>query len=122
MTPMEVAIIEKLRRSGPSCLDDVVTYLPHLNWGEIFVAVNCLSRDRRLWLRQISYSTYQIALHSQVSPSSSPSGRNGPTAGTWWGRLTLLHYDWTGTSGLLHQKMRIWTYCWNALGHPMWNS
>jgi hypothetical protein len=31
MTPMEVAIIEKLRRSGPCCLDDVVTYLPHLN-------------------------------------------------------------------------------------------
>ena len=82
MIPVEEAIFEKLRRSGPCCPDDVVTYLPHLNWEEVFVAINRLSRDRRLLLRQISYSTYQIALHSQVSPSSSPSGRNGQTAGT----------------------------------------
>ena len=31
MTPIEVAIIEKRRSSGPCCLDDVVTYLPHLS-------------------------------------------------------------------------------------------
>ena len=47
MTTIEEAIIEKLRSSGPCCLDDVVTYLPHLNWEEVFVAINRLSRDRR---------------------------------------------------------------------------
>jgi hypothetical protein len=82
MTPIEEVILEKLRSSGPCCLDDVVTYLPHITWGEVFVAVNRLSRDRQMLLRQISYSTYQIAIHSQFSQSSSTSGRNGPTPGT----------------------------------------
>ena len=45
MTPMEEVILEELRGSGPCSLDDVVTFLPHLNWGEVFVAVNRLSRD-----------------------------------------------------------------------------
>jgi len=64
---IEEAIIEKLRRSGPCCLDDVVTYLPNLTWGEVFVAVNRMSRDGPLLLRQLGYSTYQIALRSQFS-------------------------------------------------------
>ena len=65
MMPIEAAIIELLRSSGPCCLDDVVTYLPKLSWGEVFVAVNRMSRDGPLLLRQLGYSTYQIALHSQ---------------------------------------------------------
>jgi len=61
---IEQAIIEKLRRSGPCCLDDIVAYLPNLSWGEVFLAIDRMSRDGRLLLRQLGYSTYQIALGS----------------------------------------------------------
>ena len=67
MMPIEEAVVETLQRSGPCCLDDVVTYLPKLSWGEVFVAVNRMSRDGPLLLRQLGYSTYQIALRSQFS-------------------------------------------------------
>ena len=65
MTPIETAIIELLRSSGPCCVDDVVRYLPDLSWGEVFGAVDRMSRDGRVLLSQLGYSTYQIALHSQ---------------------------------------------------------
>lgn len=55
-----------LRSSGPCCLDDVVMYLPNHTWGEIFFAVDRMSRDGRVLLRQFGYSTYQIALSSSV--------------------------------------------------------
>jgi hypothetical protein len=45
MMPVEEAIIEKRRRSGPCCLDDVVAYLPNFGWGEVFVPVDRMSRD-----------------------------------------------------------------------------
>jgi hypothetical protein len=70
MLPIEEAIIEKLR-SGPCCFDEVVTGLPNFSWGEIFVAVNCMSRDRRVFLRQLGYSTYQISLGSRHTEFSS---------------------------------------------------
>jgi hypothetical protein len=64
MLPIEEAIIEKLR-SGPCCFDDVVMGLPNFSWGEVFVAVDCMSRDGRVFLRQLGYSTYQISLGSR---------------------------------------------------------
>jgi len=64
MMPIEEAIIEKLR-SGPCSFDDVVTGLPNFRWGEVFVAVDRMSRDGRVLLYQLGYSTYQIALPSQ---------------------------------------------------------
>jgi hypothetical protein len=67
MTPIEAAIIELLRISGPCCVDDVVRYLPDLSWGEVFGAVDRMSRDGRVLLSQLGYSTYQIALHSQFA-------------------------------------------------------
>lgn len=66
MMPLEEAIVETLRRSGPCCLDDIITYLPNLSWGEIFLAVDRMSRDGWVLLRQLGYSTYQIALRSPV--------------------------------------------------------
>jgi hypothetical protein len=66
MAPIEEAIVEKLRESGPCCLDDVVTYLPNSSWGEVFGAVDRMSRDGRLSLRQLGYSTYQLTLKSVV--------------------------------------------------------
>jgi hypothetical protein len=65
--PLEEDIIELLRIRGPCGLDDVVTYRPDLSWGEVFRALDRMSRDGRVVLRQLGYSTYQIALYSQVS-------------------------------------------------------
>ena len=88
MLPIEEAIIEKLR-SGPCCFDEVVTGLPNFSWGEIFVAVDCMSRDRRVFLRQLGYSTYQISLgsrHTEFSTTTNEKGMqsslSGQTAGT----------------------------------------
>jgi len=80
MLPIEEAIIKKLR-SGPCCFDDVVTHLPNFSWGEIFVAVDCMSRDGRLLRRQLGYSTYEISLGSQFACSSSTSSQMGQTTG-----------------------------------------
>jgi hypothetical protein len=66
MLSIEEAIIEKLR-SGPCCFDDVVTEFSNFIWGEVFVAVDCMSRDGRVFLRQLGYSTYQLSLGSRFS-------------------------------------------------------
>ena len=79
MMPIEAAIVETLQRSGPSCLDDVVTSLPNSSWGEIFAAVDRMSRDGRLVLHQRGYSAYQVSLGSQCSHST--SGRTTQTTG-----------------------------------------
>ena len=75
MMPVEEAVVETLQRSGPCCLDDVVTYLPNFSWGEVFLAVDRMSRDGRVSLLQLGCSTYQIILRSQFSLSSSTSGQ-----------------------------------------------
>jgi hypothetical protein len=64
MTPIEADIIELLRSNGPCRVDDVVSCLPKLSWGEVFAAVNQMWRDGRVSLRQLDYSNYQIALQS----------------------------------------------------------
>jgi len=66
--PVEEAIVETLQRRGPCCLDDVVTYLPNFSWGEVFLAVDRMSRDGRVSLLQLGYSNYQITLRSQFVP------------------------------------------------------
>ena len=71
--PVEEAIMEQLRLHGPCCLDDVVTYLPNFSWGEVFLAVDRMSRDGRVVLRQLGYSAYQISLGSQFAYASSTS-------------------------------------------------
>jgi hypothetical protein len=66
MTPIEADIIELLRLRGPCCLDDVVRDLSNLSWGEVFGALDRMSRDGRVLVHRDGYSTYQIALQSQV--------------------------------------------------------
>jgi len=68
---LEEAIVEKLRNDGLCCFDDVVAGLPNFGWGQIFVAVDCMSQDGRVFLRQLGYSTYQISLGSQRTEFSS---------------------------------------------------
>ena len=72
MLPIEQAILDKLH-SGPCCFDDIVTDFPSFTWGEIFVAVDCMSRDGRVFLRQLGFSTYQISLASRRTEFSSPT-------------------------------------------------
>ena len=63
----EDAVIDILQKTGPCCMDDLVTYLPNHAWSEIFVAVDRMSRDGRLVLRRISRSGYQVSLPSPES-------------------------------------------------------
>jgi len=70
MLPIEEAILDKLR-SGPCCFDEVVRGLQNFSWAEVFVAVDCMSRDGRVFLRQLGYSTYQISLGSRRKEFSS---------------------------------------------------
>jgi hypothetical protein len=70
-TAQEEAVIEMLQRTGPCCVDDIVRHL-HLSWSEAFVAVDRMSRDRRVLLRQVGYSTYQVTLPAQLAAPRSP--------------------------------------------------
>jgi hypothetical protein len=81
MMPIEEAIVEKLRESGPCCLDDVVAYLPNFSWGAVFGTIDRMSRDGRLLLRQHGYSTYQISLGPQFGHSSPRLSQSGQTTG-----------------------------------------
>jgi len=59
----EERLVDILQSTGPCTLDEVLTYLPDLSWGEVFLAVDRMSRRERVLLRQVSYSTSQIALN-----------------------------------------------------------
>src|SRR5437867_2215245 len=61
---IEAAIIVKLN-SGPCHFDEIVTGLPTFSWRELFVAVDCMLRDGRVFLRKLAFSTYQISLGSR---------------------------------------------------------
>jgi hypothetical protein len=77
MMPIEEAIVETLQRSGPCCLDDIVAYLPNFSWGEVFLAVDRMSRDGRVSLLQLGCSTYQITLRAQCAHLSSATSQKG---------------------------------------------
>jgi hypothetical protein len=68
MMLIEEAIVETLQRSGPCYLGDVVAYLPNFSWGEVFLAVDRMSRDGRVSLLELGCSTYQITLRAQFVP------------------------------------------------------
>lgn len=93
MTPIEAAILDRLRESGPCCFDDVVTCLPNLTWGEVFSAVDRMTRDGRLSLRQLGYSTYQVSLGPQFARASSTSNQMGQT--------TLVQCNVPATTGFI---------------------
>ena len=83
MRPLEEAIVEKLRNDGPCCFDELVTGFPTFSWGQIFVAVDCMSRDGRVFLRQLGFSTYQVSLGSELaytSARSSPTRQEKPVS------------------------------------------
>jgi hypothetical protein len=75
----EEAVIDMLQSTGPCCLDNLAIQLPNFSWGEVFAAVDRMSRDgrlliRRQWLvRRLGNSSYQITLPSQLASPRSPS-------------------------------------------------
>ena len=77
MMLIEAAIAQTLQRSGPCCLYDLVTSLSSSNWGEVFAAVDRMSRDGRVVLHQRGFSTYQISLGSRRTEFTSPTSVNG---------------------------------------------
>lgn len=77
MLLLEEAIAEKLRNDGPCCFDEIVTGLPNFSWGQIFVALDCMSRDGRVFIRKLGFSTYQVSLGSPLAYSSSTSNQTG---------------------------------------------
>jgi hypothetical protein len=68
-TSTEEVVIDMLQRTGPCCLDDLVRCLPHLSWGQIYVAVDRMSRHGDLFLHQLGYSTYRVTLSAQLTSS-----------------------------------------------------
>ena len=76
MLPIKEAIVDKLR-GGPCSLGDVVTHLSSCSTTEIFVAIDRMSRDGRVLLRQLGHSTYQLQLHSTGHGHRSVSGETG---------------------------------------------
>ena len=64
----EPAVLEMVGRIGPCSMDDLVVQLPHFSWGDVFAAVHRMSRDGRLVVRQLGYSTYLIALSPPLAP------------------------------------------------------
>jgi hypothetical protein len=70
MRTIEEEIIDKLR-TGPCRFDDVVNELPDFSWAEVFDAVDCMSRDGRISLRQHGFSTYQLSLGPLFAYTSS---------------------------------------------------
>jgi hypothetical protein len=82
MLPLEEAIIENLQ-GGPCWFDEIVVGLPNFSWGEIFVAIDCMSRDGRVCLHRLGYSTYQISLGSAKRADCWEQPRSGRSDEGW---------------------------------------
>lgn len=60
---LEDTILDVLVRTGPCSLDGIVQQLLHHDWGEVFSAVDRMSRDGRLVLRRDPESSgYHLSL------------------------------------------------------------
>jgi hypothetical protein len=81
MMSIEAAILDRLWESAPCSFDDLVAFFPDLTWGEVFSAVDRMSRDGRLSLRQVDYSNYEISLGPRFVHASSTSSQTGQTTG-----------------------------------------
>lgn len=75
--PIEETIMEQLRLRGPCGLEEVVTYLPNFSWGEVFLAVDRMSRNGRVSLLQLGCSTYLITLRAQFAQPASATSHKG---------------------------------------------
>jgi hypothetical protein len=74
----EEAVLELLQRTGPCCLYTLVRSLPYLSWTEVFVAVDRMSRNGRLWVRRRGYWIDEITLPSQLASLRSAARQEEP--------------------------------------------
>jgi hypothetical protein len=77
MLSIEEAIVDTLQRRGPCCLEDVRMSLPNVSRGEVFLAVDRMSRHGRVSLLQLGDSTYQITLRAQFGQLASATSQKG---------------------------------------------
>ena len=59
-------IIEVVSRSPGCLLEDLTLACPSLTWKQVFIEVDCLSRDGRLLLEQKDPGIYRIHLPAHV--------------------------------------------------------
>ena len=94
MMLIEAAIAKTLQRSGPCCLDDLVTSLSSSDWGEAFAAVDRMSRDGRVVLHPVIILPIRLlskkwpkTLHQQSQTNIGPVRQN--LAGDQEGKLQV---------------------------------
>ena len=72
--PIEEAVAETLQRSGPCSLEDVAMCLPNFSWGEVFLAVDRMSRNGQVSHLQLGCLTYLITLRAQFAQLAPATG------------------------------------------------
>jgi len=86
MMPIEEAIVKRLQQSGPCSLDVVVTHLSSFSSGEIFIAVDRMSRNDACCFTNAG--TQRISSHLARSlPVQAPLYDEG-RSGSWRGSPT----------------------------------
>jgi hypothetical protein len=93
-TALEAALIELVGKLGPIPIEDAMLRLEGCSWNQLFLAIDRLSRQRTMVLRQTGRCTYTLSLiparppldgmapiHCQ-DPSRVPEGNNSSISGT----------------------------------------
>ena len=65
-THTEQMVIDVLRSTGPCLFDDLVKSTPALTWGQVFAVVDQMSRDGRISLCQVGFSSYAVIPHPHL--------------------------------------------------------
>jgi hypothetical protein len=65
---IESIILEQVQRSGPCTLENLVHLLPDLSWNQVFSAVDHLSREGQLTLRQPTRFEYMVSVRPAPIP------------------------------------------------------
>jgi hypothetical protein len=61
---IESIILEQVQTSGPCTLENLLHALPDLSWNQVFSAVDHLSREGQLTLRQPTRFEYMVSVGS----------------------------------------------------------
>jgi len=66
---IESVIFKELQRSGTCTFEELVRALPDYSWGQVFLAVDQLSRDGLLQLKRQGRFDYLISIASKNLPA-----------------------------------------------------
>ena len=67
---IEPMILDQVKKIGPCTFENLVLSLPDLSWNQVFAAVDRLSRDGQLTLRQPTRFEYVVSVGSTRPPHS----------------------------------------------------